>query len=355
MSAAAAARAREAGASAEDASAADLFPQMHFGEKLWLTIVCGIVLAVALFLVWPVAAPKDPYGAVTLVFRRDLPLALIALLAFAAAGSSAATLLMRGRLMDVGMFAVGVGLAGIALRGGDLTVLLQYQAGVPAERGAVFGLLAVDVLLMTLVWATAYVAGTATEMVAGLRGPATEAGSKEGDTSDGTSASDRVTGGLLDRWLAHGARRTGQPADWSNELRQGLGMLVITALVAAVLIRIVSGRPEAPVVQVQVCFAIGVGFWAGALVAAQFCQTALRIWPCLAVPVVVLLGALSGWMWPGLPDALGAYREVVIIAPNALSRGLPIEYLAVGPAAAVLGIWTSQRMQRAREEAAQEE
>lgn len=355
MSAAAAARASKSDTPEPTRSAADLFPQMHFGEKLWLTIVCGIVLAGALLLVWPLVAPRDPYAAFTLVFRRSLPLTLITLIVFAAVGSTVATLLMRGRLMDVGLFAVGVGLTGIALKGGDLTVLLQYKADEPAARGAVFGLLAVDVLLMTLVWAAAYVAGTTTELLAGLNGPAVKLDTNENDQGTTSSAPQSTKLGLLHRWLAHAARRTGQPADWSNEIRQGLGVLVITALVATVLIRIMSGRPVAPVVQVQVCFAIGVGFWVGSLVAMQFCQPALRIWPCLAVPVVALVGSLAGWVWPGLPDSLRIYREVVIIAPNALARGLPIEYLAVGPAAAVLGIWTSQRMQRAREEAAEEE
>jgi len=251
---------------------------------------------------------------------------------------------MRGRLSDFGVFAVGVGLAGVGLRGGDLTELLQYEAASAGERGGVFGWLALDVVLWTIVPVVSLAAGAAAEAWADLAGPA-------GSRPDKPAKADRD--GLLIRWLGRAARRNGVDAEWTRELRHGLLMLVITAVVAMVVIRMVAGRPDGPVRPGQVCFAIGVGFWLGTLVAGQFCRPALAVWACLAVPVVALVGHLLAAARPELSGQLGRLSDIGIIAPNALVRGLPVHYLSVGPAAAILGIWTGHRVHRAREEAAE--
>ncbi len=328
-----------------DVTVLDRFPPMRLGEKVRVVGVCCVLLAVALTLVWKAARPFDPYGAVTIVYHPHPVLAMLGLVVFAAVGSVLATLAMQGRLTDFGVFAVGVGLAGIGLRGGDLTVLLQYEAGTADGRASVFGLLTADVLLWTILPAVSLTACAITEAMANLSGPAGErAGAAAKPDGDG----------LLSRWLARAARRTGAAATWHTEVRHGLLTTAVTAVVAMVIIRLTSGHTDGPVHAGQVCFAIGVGFWLGALVAGQFSHPALGIWVCLAVPVVALIGHGFAGLRPDLSGPMGRlYNEVVIIAPNALAKGLPINYLTFGPAAAILGVWTAQRVQRARAEASE--
>lgn len=320
---------------------AELFPPMRFLEKAWLTIICALLLVPSATVLWWVAGPKDPYGAVTMVYHDVPVVALIAAMVFAAVASAVGTLLMRGRLTDFGPFAAGVALTGLALRGGDLTTLLQYETGSPEARGGVFASLAVDVLLWTVVAAVAFVVGAFVEDMADLTGPS-------GAGAQSRPHSERA--GLLRRWFERSAARTGTPTDWTSEIRQGPLATVVTAVVAIVLIRLAAGRPAAPVDHVQTGFAIALGFCLGGVVAGQFCRPALGIWFALAVPIVALVGHVGGWVSPDLGNALGSYQEIGIIAPSALARGLPVDYLSFGTAAAVLGTWTTQRVLRAREE-----
>jgi len=323
---------------------AELFPAMRFRDKTRLVGICCLALIPAVGLLWRLVGPSDPFGAVTLVYHPNPAIAMLVLIVYAAAGSALATVLMGGRLTDFGVFATGVGLTGLGLRGGDLTVVLQYEAGSAAARGSVFGTLAVDALLWIVVPAAALAAGAVTEAWLGFMGPA----------GPGLDTKPPVEPkGVLNRWLVRMGQRTGTTNSWMTELRHGLLTTLVTAVVAMVIIRIVAGRHDGPVDPGQVCFAIGVGFWLGSLAACQFCRPALGIWACLSVPIVAVIGYVAAAMRPDLTGPLVRYSEVAIIAPNALVRGLPVIYLAIGPAAAILGIWTGQRIQRLREEAAE--
>jgi hypothetical protein len=323
---------------------ADLFPQMHLWEKLKATGICVLLLIPALTLCWWIVGPGDPLGAVTLVYHPRTWLALPVLLVFATGGSALAALLMGGRLCDFGVFAVGVALTGLSLKGGDLTVLLQYEADVAGARGTFYGRLAVDVVLWTLVFAAGFASSAITEVWISPESDRLQAGPK------GAKAS---KSGFLTKWLQRAAVRTGGSPDWGIELRQGILTLAVTTAVAMVVIPMTAGRPDGPVHAGQVCFAIGLGFWLGAMAANQFCRPALSLWYCLAVPVVALTGHLEIWASPGMPERLAAYSDIITIIPNGLAKGLPLEYLALGPAAAILGLWTSQRVHRTREEAAE--
>ncbi len=324
----------------------DLYPPMHFSEKLRATGICALVLVPAITLIWLLVGPKDPYSAVTIVYHHRPWLALPILILFAAVGSGVATVLMAGRLTDFGVFAIGVALAGLSFCGGNLSALLRYQAENANLRGAVHGHLALDVLLWTLVAAAGYLACALVE--ARLYPLSTDALSTKG--KGGSPAASDVWG----RWLSRHARLTGTPSDWATELRQGALAAVICLAVAIVVIRLAAGRPDGPVKAGQVCFAVGLGFWLGAIAANQFCRPALGVWCCLVVPLVALVGHCGVWLNPSLPEALRQYTDIVTMAPNGLARGLPIDYLSIGPAAAVLGVWTSRRIHRARSEAAEE-
>ncbi|MBN1346619.1 MAG: hypothetical protein JXQ73_28270 [Phycisphaerae bacterium] len=327
----------------DEVGPSELFPPMRFLEKARLVGICCLLLVPAVLLCWRIAGPTDPYQAVTIVYHDNPLVALLTVLVFAAAGSAAATLLMAGRLSDFGAFAVGVGLTGLALRGGDLTVMLQYKAGTAAGRAGVFSDLAVDVVLWTFVPIVSLAVCAMTEGWAGLSGPA--------EIKPPNKPTSAKRPGPMKRWLERAALRTGAPDEWSAEVKHGLVTTVVTTVVAMVVIHVASGREVAPVNHVQVIFAIGVGFWLGAIAAGQFSRPALGVWVCLAVPIVALIGDVGGWLRPNLPAELAAYREIAIIPPNAWSKGLPIDYLSIGPAAAILGMWTSQRLRRAREEA----
>lgn len=325
-------------------SMAERFPGMGLIEKLQATLICGVLLAVAVVLGWRVIGPTDPLAAVTIVGHANPIVAMAALVCFVAIGSSVATLAMRGRLTDFGVFAVGVALTGLARHGGDLTSLLQYEAQSADGRAGVFGWLALDVLLWTVVPVVSLAACAVTEAWSGITGPA--------DLKPDDKPA-KAQNNIMSRWLTRMATRTGTSVDWKTELRHGGITFVVTAVVAMMVIRLASGHTDAPVNPGQVCFAIFLGFWLGALVSSQFARPALGVWPCLAVPVVAAAGHLLAMARPDLSGPLVRYSEIAIIAPNALARGLPVDYLALGPAAAVLGTWTAQRFLRAREEAAE--
>ena len=108
----------------------------------------------------------------------------------------------------------------------------------------------------------------------------------------------------------------------------------------------------------QVCFALIVAAFCGALAAHQFYSPRLTAW----IPAAVVLLALVGYLWgaadpsaPMLPypDETGAwqrYNRLSGIPPNSLAHASPAEFVMAGLVGGLSGLWFSRRLHASRQE-----
>ena len=93
------------------------------------------------------------------------------------------------------------------------------------------------------------------------------------------------------------------------------------------------------------------GLFLGAMAARYFTSINQALWYALAAPIVGLIGYLLGYINAGMGWAVKEgyqyYINLATTPPHDLVRPLPIEYVAVGVAAAIAGFWTGHRLQEA--------
>ncbi len=155
--------------------------------------------------------------------------------------------------------------------------------------------------------------------------PAGWAGSLAGVVAaESPAEAPRVAGGLTNFWAIAG------------------GALLVGLGVATVLLQGLLQSPD----RGQIVFAVLVSFYLGGLVAHQ-------VFPTRLIPVAWLmpLGVGSVFYVLAAIAPLGQ-GPIAWVRVSLLARVLPVDYLALGGAAAVMGFWTSQRLAIARRLAA---
>jgi hypothetical protein len=116
--------------------------------------------------------------------------------------------------------------------------------------------------------------------------------------------------------------------------------LLLTCAVGAGVTMLLMGPRLAWTLRGQVYFAVGVGFWGGAVVAFRTtrCANALAYWPA---PFIV---AALGLAWAALRPGLGGeYASINVIPAWGLARPLPAEFASVGVLGALLGLRSATR------------
>ena len=118
-------------------------------------------------------------------------------------------------------------------------------------------------------------------------------------------------------------------------LRRRASCAAVTVVAAAVMLALLMRSAD----RKQVLFAVFASFFVASLIAHQVFPTSCTILMWLA-PVLVGLGAyaLAAVNASGLGDAATAWRHVPDVA-----LALPIDWIAVGGAGAVIGAWLSER------------
>ncbi len=289
-------------------------PSTHQGsfDKFVLLLLCGVSAGLFYSVGWMVVRSVDPFGAVSLLNTASPVIAMAELCGLAAVVAGLATVLLRGRLPYAGTFVVAVGLAVMAARGSSADYMVRFPP-TGTSRGAVFTLLAAEVVAWAVVIAVA---------VAVAR--------------------------TVDTWLgpADPRRDTSKPdAKEGKKGVRGAGplCLLLCAVCGALLVRTTGGPLVTAVHKGQVYFSLAAGFYLATLLGVIVTRTRPVVWPLLAVLIVSLLGYLAGGQWP-TPAVADDYRQLAHIMPNFVCRAMPVEYLSAGVAGAIAGTWTGSRM-----------
>jgi hypothetical protein len=310
---------------AMSAASANLRTQDKFLSLTAWGVAIGIFASVG----WMAIEPLDPVGAVSLVTSGNAVLMMIEVLALSAIVSGVATALIGRKLPDAGVFAAALGLAAANLRGDTTTYLLLTVTGSDAAaRDALAGKLAFEGLAwFAAVVVAAVASGWVTRWVIGSDQSAGDVGLEETALSEVTSRlpvwddSERPTG--YGHWL------------------DGLKVTVVSLVAAIVLFRLLAtGSPWRSVQHGQSYFALAVAFYVGGLIAQRLWRMRSALWVCLGPPLLCLLGYLFCAI---SSSPKGPYGTVASVPPSVFFRALPIEYICVGTAAAVMSFWSARR------------
>ena len=303
-----------------------------FVEKARVFLACVVAVLLLRTVGWMVAEPTDPDMAVSFsASGRAVLASWPALAVLTAVAAVLGTTIAGRRLPEAGVFAAGVGLATLALRGGSMEVLLAYDT---TGRRALMMAMARDCLLWTALMAVTWIVNALVWRWLWTDQPA----------GDGAASSPAPTEPRAKKPAAKPARSRGGWADWPA--------LAITAVIGAVVIWMTIARtPVAVIARGQVIASIAAGLYLGAMAARYFTGIEDARWFVLAVPAVALVGYLLGYINGDMSWAQNSgYKFYALLAttpPHSLARPLPLEYLAVGVPAALAGFWSGQRVEHA--------
>jgi hypothetical protein len=130
-----------------------------FFEKLRLLVAAGVAVVLVGYVSWMVAEPTDPQMAVTFTESgRSVWAVWPSLLVLTVVAAVVGSAIAGPRLPEAGMFAAAIGLAGLALHGGSMQVLLEYVAGAEAagRRRLMFSM-GIDAVLWAALLAVSWV------------------------------------------------------------------------------------------------------------------------------------------------------------------------------------------------------
>lgn len=313
-------------------------------EKARITAAIAAAVVLLYTMGWMVAGPSDPALGLTFVRGgRAIPAVWPTLAVLAVVAGILGTVLAGPRLPEAGVFAAAVALATMSLRGGSMQVMLaNEQATTEPARQAFMKAMAIDALLwsglmlavwlgVTWAWKWVWVNGNAPALLGSQTGARTAP--------------------------APGTKPAGGPPARANQKEQaasagmGWAALVVTGVVGIFIIWMTVGRtPVANVHRGQTIAAVAAGLYLGAMAARYFIGVQDVRWYVLAVPAIALTAYLVSYLSADMSWAQGTrYQYYIYLATTPthdLARPLPIEYVAVGTAAALAGYWGGDKVEQ---------
>jgi len=307
-------------------------------DKGRVLLACVVAIVLLRSVGWMVAQPADPDLAISFTNGDGTPLrawpALAVLTVVAAALGGAIT---GRRLPEAGVFAAGVGLAALAIRGGSMEAMLCYETTADvATRRALMGAMALDCLLWTVLMGITWVANTLVWRWLWPEPAVAEA--------DDDGAGQAGTGGNQAKKNVDAVKSANFWAGWPA--------LAITGVIGALVIWMTIARtPVATIARGQVIASVTAALYLGAMGARYFTGINDARWYVLAAPAVALIGYLLGYVSADMSWAVSGgykfYAELATTPAHAMARPLPIEYLAIGVAAALMGFWSGEKIEHA--------
>ncbi len=285
--------------------------------------------AVFLTVGWFAMAPDDPLGPVSLLAHHNAFAMVVQAAALAAIAAAVSTVLAGRLLPDVGTFAAAVGLVCVSLRGGTVgSLLIDNAEAAPAVRSS----LAISMLLEAIVWIGVAAIATAASSVV-MRWffgqPGDEA---HGDPHSvraaffGYQAGSDVPG--IGPSFLHA-----RPDEQTPPVT-GLSHVAVTALVGIILLRVLTEGLSARSPQHgQSCFVVAAAIGIACYVAHHVVPVRSALWSILAAWAMAPLG----YLWAALQAAPQDLPAVV--PPSHFLQLLPIQFIAVGTATAVVMFW----------------
>jgi len=306
-------------------------------DKFRLVVAAVVAVVLMRTVGWMVAAPTDPEMAVTMAFAGTQILTMLpSVVVLVVVSAIVGTVVAGPRWPEGGVCAAAVGLAGLALKGGSMQMVLAYRtAADAASRRALMVTMELDLVLWAGVLLAAWLAGCATwrwlwpeEACRRMRAAAGQRGPASGPRSSQTPRLEATEAG----WLA----------------------LIVTTVVALFVIWMTIARtPVAVIARGQVFASVAAGLYLGALAARYFTGVTRSFWYALSPVAVGLVGYLMGYVQANMAWAKGPWAAYALLAttpPHALVRPLPIEYVAVGLAGVLIGFWSGQKAEHAAEQ-----
>ncbi len=295
---------------------------LGFLEKVRVVVACAVAVLLLWTIGWRIAEPADPQMALTLSSNWARILAVWpTLLVLTLVSAGVGTILIGRRLPEAGVLAASIGLTALALCGGSMQALLAYRT-IPetASRRALMLAMGFDAILWTAALAAAWVVGV-----------------------------------LIRRWLWPDASRVavapappvtskGKAVAAAPQEKAGWPALAVCTVVGMLVIWSTISRTQvANIARGQVIASVGGGLFVGALAARYFTGRSDPKWYALAAPVSALLSYMLGYLSSDMEWAQGSiyqpYAYLSTTPPHDLVRALPVEYVAVGVAGALLGFW----------------
>lgn len=284
--------------------------------------------ALALFLSvgWLALAPDDPLGPVSLLTHRHALMMWIQAILLSVVCSFIATILAGRHLPHAGLFAAALGLSALSLRGETSRYFLVNCTSEPSVCQRWLALsFAGEALGWFVVIAAALPAAALVIRWCGW----TSAIRENSPRSIGVSSAEAAAS-------PRQALRPDGPGNWvaavlANSFVQHVLIVAGGLLLAVALLS--SGLSQRTVRHGQSCFII---FAATLLAVKAGCRIAPVPNPCgtlLAVP----LAAVTGYLWAAV--TAGRFAALPQLPSSCFLRVLPLQFIAVGLGAAVVGWW----------------
>ncbi len=301
-------------------------PHVGLIDRTRVALACGVAILMMYGVGWNVAQPPDSLLGLTFTAsgRSSYLHVWLIMLVLGAVTAAIATAVAGKRLPEAGLFAVGVGMATMALRGGSMQSILAYSASPDTgSRRELMWQMGQDCLLWAAVMAVAWAVST-----------------------------------LARRWLWPDSGSLVCPAHRKPVTPQlGAGALASTLVVALIVIWLTIARtPVAEIARGQVVASVAAGLFLGAMAGRTVTGVDNASWYLPAVVLVGLTAYLVGYLEADMSWAsASSYRPYTGLAttpPHDLVRPLPVEYMAVGVAGVLGGFWCGDRAEQTAEEGA---
>ena len=279
-------------------------------ERIKLLSALAVAAVVFWYVGWWAAAPIDPDGPVSLLMVDQGVVTMAELLGLAVVVSSLAVAICGAGSAERGPLAVAVGLAAMALRGGEMDRLVLFRLTATDARPTALDAYPVwSLIAETWLWLALIGAGL-------VVGRWVEGWFEQG-REDSTGL--QSVGGRLER------RGGGAPG---SDIRQAIGSIAVSFFIAWGLLTFTTGSEALPVLKGQIYFALIVSFLIAALIAHGFFQSAARVWLLIAIAFVAMVAYAYGRPDDATLETARRLGTYVTLRP--IARPLPIEFAALG-------------------------
>ncbi len=301
-------------------------------DRLRFHLAWALTVAVFLSVGWTAMKSWDPRGPVSLLTSAQPLLMMIEVLALAAVASALATALAGHIRPDVGTFAVAVGLAVASVHGDNMTYLLLQRNGTPR----LCALLAAEGLFWFAALAVAMIA--AAVVVRWLGGTDTDASDRSQTRTDharlALARMAAPAAPLAGRIFLPKSHRDGGAQNWKT----GLKHLALASALTLILVKLLSaGAPDRAIRHGQACATVAIATYFAVRRAQAMFPVAATFWSLCSVPATCVLAfAIASLMTLDHPAA-----HLLCVPPSSFMRPLPITYIALGTAAALLACWST--------------
>lgn len=282
--------------------------------RIAAVVVCGVLLIG--LLAWPLAAPSEPFGVVS-VFAGTISLTdTVILAALALVNGFLAYFVSWPYGREIGILAVPSGLAVWAVRCGNMATMAQLNPTV-AQRQALFASLKWEPLLWLGIVVAGFVGVLAGQMVGTMGRPDRNQNKFKFESSVYLNAIIALVASVL---MAH------------------IGIRVFARDVAALdgQIGTVAAQPATG----QIVFAVLVSFGFAAFVVKKFLNASYT-WPIIASGLVTGFAIMANVKHDTLQYLVGHYPAAFF--PNAVTSILPVQMVAFGTLGSVAGYWMAVR------------